>query len=92
MRTEILSAAFGWRRGRHCAEIALTVLASGHRVDPVQALHFQCLAMYHKVVARRLDLHQLIRSFFEARRFGGKDVFGPMGMIHARPISSVGNG
>jgi len=56
------------------------LLAPGHRIDPQQAVLYQCLAMPQRMLTRRLDLHDVFRPTWALRDIRrARDIPGPVG-------------
>jgi ribonuclease HI len=77
----ILRGILGKKRGRACAEVVMTLFGPGHRIDPQQAVPYRALAMLHRMIHKRPDLHHLMRLAWVGLRGHTAAAGGPLWII-----------
>eukprot|EP00660_Eupelagonema_oceanica_P019190 gene19190-biopygen18435 len=89
MRRVFMGALFP-KHARRCAEVVLTLMVQGHRVDPEQIVPHECLRLLWRMVDRRPELRGAIeRVWRERARDGVADAPGPLRRI-ARVAAQIG--
>eukprot|EP00660_Eupelagonema_oceanica_P000582 gene582-8237_t len=68
LRIDVLHALFPMKGFPRCAELALTLIWPGHRIDPVQAIPYDILRTFAHKVRARADLRASIERTWSARR------------------------
>jgi hypothetical protein len=67
----VVRAMWGRKRPRRCPEIVLTLFGKGHRLDPLQACVYTCIAGVRNTLIRRPDLQPTFARVWANRRRGG---------------------
>eukprot|EP00973_Karenia_brevis_P064377 8944300-Karenia_brevis.AAC.1 len=83
LRAAVVRALWGEGRSSRCKEIVLTLFVRGHKVDPTQAIDYNCLASMHKLVVRREPLRKLIADIWDMRQHKPKGAYGPVKNVSA---------
>ena len=81
LRAANMKAVWGPKRRMRSTDVVLTLLCRGHRLDPFQAVTHTCLSHFHRMVARRPDLHNDIQEVWLLRDGKNKSVPGPLAEV-----------
>ena len=78
LRNACLKALWGTTRRLRCRELVFTLLVQGHRVDPQQALVYNCLVLFSKMMRKPGVREQAELAWTPVRQSGADDVAGPI--------------
>ena len=81
LRTVVMNATWGSSRKLRCREIVFTLFTPGHRVDPVQVAHYQCLTTLRQQLQKRPELVEMTWQLLRSYEQTSQRALGPMGMV-----------
>ena len=81
LRRDVVKGLQGGHRGRHCAEILLTLCVQGHRCDPLQAAPYLRMRMLHRMLHKRHDLQGIFAECWPAASTRRGKAVGPIGFL-----------
>eukprot|EP00660_Eupelagonema_oceanica_P019687 gene19687-biopygen9550 len=85
-RSAVLQSVWRQHHRKRCPEVVMTLIARGHRLDPVQALPYRRVLALRRLLMLRPELLPLVRRAWEYERVqkhGRDPVPGPVGCVRA---------